>query len=308
MPFDFTLADGTAKRRELSLGRSGDGQRRLPVPALRPDAAPTGRRLRRPRRARADGPAGGNLARRRPRHPRGVRATPRGPTPSTTRSSAWTTPTAPATPTSREDAFLEAGETAGAAEHRLGSLFYGDLPCASWPVHPASEARPAYLVTDAFPMLVLASTTDPATPYAGARRIFENAGDGYLVTQPGGPHIIFGRGNPCPDDLVTAFLVAGELPGRPRDGRASRWRPIRTFRSRPHRLQRHRRPAGAAGGHRRRDRAPRPTTGHGTGSRIWRSGCLHGGTMTYAATDVGSEVTLVRVRDGRRAAAVRRPG
>jgi hypothetical protein len=34
----------------------------------------------------------------------------------------------------------------------------------------------------------------------------------YLVTETGGPHVIFGWGNTCVDDLVTAFLVEEKLP------------------------------------------------------------------------------------------------
>jgi len=114
----------------------------------------------------------------------------------------------------READYLAAGVAAGVSSVRLGSIFYGDLPCASWPVHPATEARPDYLTDTPFPIVVLASTTDPATPYAGALRIFENATDGYLISQPGGPHVIFGRGNPCPDDLITDLLLDGTLPER----------------------------------------------------------------------------------------------
>ena len=50
-----------------------------------------------------------------------------------------------------EDDFLEAGEEAGVDDVRLGSIFYGDLPCSSWPVHPVVDERPAYLTTDAYP-------------------------------------------------------------------------------------------------------------------------------------------------------------
>ncbi len=108
--------------------------------------------------------------------------------------------------------YLEAGREAGVAGVRLGSVFYGDLPCATWPVHPPTHARPAPLTSTPFPVFVLASNTDPATPYPGALRIFGRLSDGYLVVQPGGPHVIFGRGNACPDDLITAFLVDGTRP------------------------------------------------------------------------------------------------
>ncbi len=112
----------------------------------------------------------------------------------------------------RVAAYLAAEAAANVDAVRLGSIAYEDLPCASWPVHPASQERPAYLTDTPFPVFVLNSSTDPATPYAGALRIFDHLADGYLVTTPGGPHVLFGRGESCPDELVTAFLVDDELP------------------------------------------------------------------------------------------------
>jgi pimeloyl-ACP methyl ester carboxylesterase len=119
-------------------------------------------------------------------------------------------------PAASAQAYLAAGARAGMRNVRLGSIFYGDLPCAYWPAHPATAARPAPLVDTPYPVFVLASSTDPATPYAGALRIFDRLNDAYLIVQPGGPHIIFGRGSACPDDLVTAFLVDGQVPAHRR--------------------------------------------------------------------------------------------
>ena len=190
----------------------------------------------------------------------------------------------------REAAYLAQGAEAGVDSHRLGSIYYGDLPCASWPVHAPPGARPVNLTTDAYPIIVLASTTDPATPYAGALRIFEAAGNGYLVTQPGGPHVIYGRGNACPDDLVTALLVEGTLPA----GRETSCEPMAPDPYYP--LP----PASA-------DEASDPITvmlgiddeiGLSPDYWVWGGpkslavGCLHGGTLRYAIDDVGSDVTL----------------
>jgi len=111
----------------------------------------------------------------------------------------------------RAQAYLAAGVAADVDDVRLGSVFYGDLPCAYWPVHPA-PGRPAYLTNEPFPTFVMTSTWDPATPYAGALRIDQHLTDAYLIVQPGGPHVIFGRGNACPDDLITAFLLDGTRP------------------------------------------------------------------------------------------------
>jgi pimeloyl-ACP methyl ester carboxylesterase len=112
--------------------------------------------------------------------------------------------------------FLAAGEAANVDEFRIGSDFYGDLPCAYWPAHPPNNDRPAYLTDTPYPIFVLASTWDPATPYPGALRIFNHADDAYLIVTPGGPHVIFGRGNECPDALVTAWIVDGERPAHRR--------------------------------------------------------------------------------------------
>lgn len=190
----------------------------------------------------------------------------------------------------REAAYLAQGEAEGMAAHRLGSVYYGDLPCASWPAHRSSSEPSDYLRTDAYPILVLASTTDPATPYAGARRIFEQAGDGYLVSQPGGPHVIYGRGNACPDDLVTALLVDREPP-------SSRETECEPMAPDPYvRLP----PESASAD----DDAAlvllavddeilfSPDFWVWTGSGKMTVGCLHGGSMGYTVTDVGWDVTL----------------
>ena len=112
--------------------------------------------------------------------------------------------------------FLAAGEANDVSDFRIGSVFYGDLPCAYWPAHPPNNDRPDYLTDTPYPIFVLGSTWDPATPFAGALRIFREADDAYLIVTPGGPHVIFGRGNECPDELITAWLVDGERPNQRR--------------------------------------------------------------------------------------------
>jgi pimeloyl-ACP methyl ester carboxylesterase len=112
---------------------------------------------------------------------------------------------------SAED-YLRAGDVMDASIPRLASIFYGDLPCAFWPVDRVDAGRPAPLAAEGIPTLVLVGTADPATPLANAERIVSRLSDGYLITEQGGPHVIFGWGNACVDDLVTAFLVDGEVP------------------------------------------------------------------------------------------------
>lgn len=119
-----------------------------------------------------------------------------------------------ATPEVRADNYLRAGDPVEAALPRLASLFYGDLPCAYWPDATSDLSRPEPLLAPGIPTFVLGATADPATPYAQGVSVYQRLADGYLITQQGGPHVIFGRGVACVDDLVTDFLVKGRAPAQ----------------------------------------------------------------------------------------------
>ena len=114
-------------------------------------------------------------------------------------------------PEARAESYLRAGDAIDSAVPDLASIFYGDLACAFWPGNPPAH-RPDNLVAKGTPTLVLGATADPATPVENGRRVFQNLDNGYLITMQGGPHVIYGRGDACPDDLVTAFLVEDKLP------------------------------------------------------------------------------------------------
>jgi pimeloyl-ACP methyl ester carboxylesterase len=116
------------------------------------------------------------------------------------------------TPEERAQAYLRTGEKVDASLNRFSSIFYGDLPCVFWPASSQDQARPTYLSLPNIPTLVLGATADPATPLSNGLSVFQHLADGYMVTEEGGPHVIFGWGNPCPDDLVTEYLTEGTLP------------------------------------------------------------------------------------------------
>lgn len=115
---------------------------------------------------------------------------------------------------SDETEYLRAGDELDRSLPYFSSIFYGDLPCVFWPDQMSTPERPAPLTADGVPTLVLAATADPATPIANSYRVFNHLKDGYLIVMEGGPHIIFGWGNPCPDDLVTDFLVEEITPSQ----------------------------------------------------------------------------------------------
>jgi pimeloyl-ACP methyl ester carboxylesterase len=116
------------------------------------------------------------------------------------------------TPQERAEAYMQSGDEIEAAGLRLSSAFYGDLPCVFWPDVPEQIERPAPLIAEGIPTFVLGSTADTATPLGNGLQVYSRLDDAYLITQQGGPHVIFGYGNACPDETITAFLVDDVLP------------------------------------------------------------------------------------------------
>jgi pimeloyl-ACP methyl ester carboxylesterase len=112
------------------------------------------------------------------------------------------------------DDYIRAGDAVEATVPRMTGIFYGDLPCAFWPNRTTNTSRPPALEARGVPTLVLGATADPATPYQQGLRVLSHLADGYLITQTGGPHVIFGRGVSCVDDLVTDFLVRDRVPAQ----------------------------------------------------------------------------------------------
>lgn len=110
-------------------------------------------------------------------------------------------------------AYLRAGDELDASLPRFASVFYGDLPCVFWQNAQQDPARPPALIAEGLTTLVLNATSDPATPYSNAQAVYARLDRGYLITKTGGPHIIFAWGDPCVDDLVTAYLIEDQPPG-----------------------------------------------------------------------------------------------
>ncbi len=115
-------------------------------------------------------------------------------------------------PDARLTAWLKAGATAGIDDLRIGTSFYGDMPCLYWPTATTSDIRPGPLTDTPYPVFVLTSTTDPATPIVGGYRIYSRLNDAYFFQTLGGPHVIYGWGNDCPDTVISDYLAKGTLP------------------------------------------------------------------------------------------------
>ncbi len=117
-----------------------------------------------------------------------------------------------ADPDARLAAWVAAGAEAGIDDLRLGTSFYGDTPCLYWPNVTAPAERPAPLLDVPYPVFVLTSTNDPATAIANGYRIYGRLDDAWFFQTLGGPHVIFGWGEPCPDTEIAAYLANDELP------------------------------------------------------------------------------------------------
>ncbi len=115
-------------------------------------------------------------------------------------------------PRERLDLWIDAVEASGVDDEFLGGIAFGDVPCLVWPSTDDFVRRPAPLADTSYPVFVLNSNTDPNTPADNATRVFGRLDESYLVVLDGGPHVIFGWGYRCVDDLIGDFLGDGELP------------------------------------------------------------------------------------------------
>lgn len=194
-------------------------------------------------------------------------------------------------PDARFAAWVDAGSAAGIDDARLASSFFGDMPCLYWPTATTADDHPAALTDTPYPVFVLTSTTDPATPIANGMRIYSRLDDAWFFQAIGGPHVIFAWGDPCPDDIITAYFADGTLP----DTRittcpgavADPYVPVAATR---------------ASGYRNALDLMASTDdqifntddylSRYDGEEPLAVGCDFGGTLTYAPTDTGTKVTL----------------
>ncbi|MEU7040399.1 alpha/beta hydrolase [Streptomyces varsoviensis] len=102
---------------------------------------------------------------------------------------------------------------------RAASPVFGDsmawslTQCTGWPASGEWQT-PEVSAKGAAPMLVVGNTGDPATPYAGARKMARRLGPGVGVelTYKGEGHGAYNSGNACVKQAVDAYLLDGTVP------------------------------------------------------------------------------------------------
>ena len=189
--------------------------------------------------------------------------------------------------------WLATGRDAGLTATRLGHLFATDLPCATWPAGPGTDAASA-IVDPGYPLILLGATLDPVTPWANGERIASRAGtrNTHTIVTAGGSHGTFGRGSSCPDRFISAFLVVDRDPPERTTCSGDHRRPL------PGAAERHaqRRQGHACGAHgsRHGDRPRARSRWPGTAPGTLRFGCPAGGWIRYTAGAVQTTLELDR--------------
>ena len=85
-------------------------------------------------------------------------------------------------------------------------VLYGELQCSVWPL-PATSAPHVITAPQAPTIVVVGSTGDPATPYAGAQRLAAELTHGDLLTRDGGGHTGYGASS-CIRQTVDQYLIS----------------------------------------------------------------------------------------------------
>jgi hypothetical protein len=90
---------------------------------------------------------------------------------------------------------------------------WATAPCVGMPKPARGDKLGDVRVQGAPPILVVGTTGDPATPYAGAQAMVVRIAGSTLLTFDSTEHTAFGRAiSTCIDDAVDTYLVAGTLP------------------------------------------------------------------------------------------------
>ena len=95
---------------------------------------------------------------------------------------------------------------------RLHRTYFAErLACAFWPSRGDMQ-RPAPFAGGDYPTLILGADADPVTPISMSYSVLDHVKNGYMVAMEGGPHVVWGRGRTCPDEIVYSLLFDGILP------------------------------------------------------------------------------------------------
>jgi pimeloyl-ACP methyl ester carboxylesterase len=118
-------------------------------------------------------------------------------------------------PMGRARAVIEDARLVAEDAPRLIRAYYEErLVCAFWP-ETGEVARPEPFAGGDYPTLILNGDADPITPITQSYSVLDGARNAAMVAMEGGPHVIYGRGLACPDQVVTDLVLDGVMPDVP---------------------------------------------------------------------------------------------
>jgi hypothetical protein len=89
---------------------------------------------------------------------------------------------------------------------------YVTFPCVYWAVQDRDRYVGPWNRQTASPILLVSTTTDPATPYRDAVSASHELANARLLTLQGWGHTAFFQGSTCIDQFDAAYLIDGALP------------------------------------------------------------------------------------------------
>lgn len=90
-------------------------------------------------------------------------------------------------------------------------LSYGEIACDVWDHKPTGKAG-ALKAKGSNEILVVGTTSDPATPYQWSQSLAEQLDNATLLTFQGHGHTAYGRSNDCITEAVDGYLIDGKVP------------------------------------------------------------------------------------------------
>lgn len=96
---------------------------------------------------------------------------------------------------------------------RMDRSYYAERLACAFRSPGTGAKRPEPFAGGDYPTVVLNGDADPITPAVMAESVARHAQNSHLILQQNGPHVIWGRGESCPDDAVSDLLFKGKLPG-----------------------------------------------------------------------------------------------
>jgi pimeloyl-ACP methyl ester carboxylesterase len=110
------------------------------------------------------------------------------------------------------DSYLERGPQERADHPHFGDA-WSEVLFALWPVRDEDAYAGPFTVAPSSPApLVIGTTHDPATPYAGSTALVEQQGNARLLTMDGDGHTAYGGNSACIDRATEAYLTDLTLP------------------------------------------------------------------------------------------------